>query len=69
MFKNKKAWKEVLIDTAIAWMINFPLNMLLLYISKSLLLSITVTSILMSATFTVVAILRKYFIRIYFNNK
>ena len=66
-FTNKSAWKESVIDTSIGFVMNFPLNIIVLYICAALSLSVITTSIVLSATFTIIAVLRKYIVRVYFN--
>lgn len=64
---NVSAWKESIIDTCLALLINLPLNMLLLYCCKLLELSVIQTSVTLSFVFTVVAIIRKYCLRVLFS--
>jgi hypothetical protein len=68
-FGNKQAWKEAFLDTGIGFVVNFPLNIVLLSIAVWLNLSVLWTSIWMSVAFTVVAIVRKYIVREYFSKK
>ncbi len=64
-------------DTALALLINFPLNMLLLYVANRTFIPkldsegdiIFWTSVFLTFWFTLVAITRKYFVRIWFKNK
>ena len=62
-FKHKKAWQEAIGDTALATIINLPLNILVLTITFKLQLSVLDTSIVLWVIFTIVAIVRKYFVR------
>jgi hypothetical protein len=69
MFKNKAALKEALSDTALGTVLNFPLNLLAMWTVFELQLTVLESSILLWAVFTAVAIVRKYWMRIYFENK
>ncbi len=74
---DKESLKESVGDTALALVINFPLNMLLLYIANRTFIPnlesegdiIFWTSVFLTFWFTLVAITRKYFVRNYFKNK
>lgn len=74
---DKASLKESVIDTSLALIINFPLNMLLLYIANRTFLpnleteqeEIFWTSVFLTIVFTLVAITRKYFVRGYFKAK
>lgn len=68
-FDNKKAWIEVITDTAIGTVINFPLNLAVLYFAYSTKMSVFNTAVLSWLVFTIIAIIRKYIIRIYFKKK
>jgi Na+-driven multidrug efflux pump len=68
--KFKIALKEALSDTGLAFIVNVPLNFLLVY------LCITVwqvgtfwTSVIMTSIFTVFAITRKTYVRLYFDDR
>jgi len=63
------AFKEAVSDTAIATVLNFPLNLLLVTIARALELTILQTSIFFTVVFSVVAILRKTWVRLYFFKK
>ena len=67
IFKNKLALKEAVWDTVLGTIINFPLNMLAMWIIFRLKLSVVESSVLLWLVFTAVAIVRKYFVRIYYN--
>jgi len=66
---SKKIWHEALLDTAAACAINIPLN----YALASLALAYSFTEIgitvLFTVTFTIIAIIRKVFIRLHFEKK
>ena len=69
LIKNPPAMKEAITDTAIALLINYPLNILVLYITFCIELTSFQTATTLTAVFTVVAIIRKYFVRTYFSKK
>lgn len=78
MTKDKKAaLKEATTDTLLATVINFPLNMLLLFVANRTFLSwmeteteqIFWTSVYLTIVFSAVAITRKTYVRLYFNKK
>lgn len=66
---NWRAWFEAVFDTGVAVVINFPLNVCLLWFANRIDLSILQTSVMFTCVFTAVAIIRKYFIRNYFSKK
>ncbi len=67
---NKKiAFKEAVADTFLAFLINFPLNILLVAIAFDLELSVLGTSVFLTAIFTSVAIIRKTYTRMYFETR
>ena len=63
------AFKEAVADTAIAIVINFPLNMLLIVIARSYDMSVFNTTVFFTLVFTVVAIARKTVMRVYFEKR
>lgn len=65
-FNNKAAWKEAFIDTGVGFIVNFPINILMLFLCNLFSAGVLTTSIVLSVTFTIIAILRKYIIRVYF---
>ena len=65
----KKALKESFIDTGIGIAINAPLNYVLILLAFSLELNALETTILFTAFFTVLAIIRKTGTRMYFSKK
>lgn len=69
MFKNKAAWREAISDTVIGTIINFPLNMVAMWFIFMAQLTVFESSVLLWFIFTSVAIIRKYFMRIYFEKK
>lgn len=69
MFKNKAAWREAISDTVIGTIINFPLNMAAMWFIFMAQLTVFESSVLLWFIFTSVAIVRKYFMRIYFEKK
>ena len=66
MFKNRLALKEAVSDTVIGTVINFPLNMLAMWVIFEAQLTVFQSSVLLWAVFTSIAIVRKYTLRIYF---
>ena len=74
---DRQSLKESVGDTALALLINFPLNMLLLYVANRTFIPkldsegdiIFWTSVFLTFWFTLVAITRKYFVRVWFKNK
>ena len=74
---DRQSLKESIGDTALALLINFPLNMLLLYVANRTFIPkldsegdiIFWTSVFLTFWFTLVAITRKYFVRVWFKNK
>ena len=67
---NKKvAFKEAVADTFLAFIINFPLNLLLVAIAFDLNFTALQTSIFLTLVFTTVAIIRKTYTRMYFETR
>lgn len=62
-------WWESTFDTFIGTLINFPLNIILLWSAKEMELTILQTSIYLCIVFVILAIIRKTFIRKFFNKK
>lgn len=67
--QNRRALKEAVADTALAMVINFPLNLCIIYLCRVLDLTVLQTSVTFTTIFTIVAIVRKYFMRLYFSKK
>jgi hypothetical protein len=74
---KEQAFKEAVLDTLLALSINFPLNMLLLYLANRYVVpefnteaqQIFWTSVFLTVVFTTVAIVRKTYTRMYFETK
>ena len=74
---DKESLRESVSATALALVINFPLNMILLWVANRTFLpnltseaeTIFWTSVFLTFWFTLVAITRKYFVRNYFKRK
>ena len=74
---REQAFKEAVLDTLLALSINFPLNMLLLYLANRYVVpefnteaqQIFWTSVFLTVVFTTVAIVRKTYTRMYFEAK
>lgn len=69
LFGDTAAWKEAVSDTVIGTIINFPLNMLAVWTIFHLKLTVFESSVLLWIIFTSVAIIRKYFSRLYWKKK
>lgn len=67
--KKKAAWVEALTDTIVGTAINFPLNMLAMWFIFRMNLTVFQSSLLLWIIFTSVAIVRKYYLRLYFEKK
>jgi len=63
------AFKEATSDTLLATVLNFPLNLLLVATARGLELTVLETSIFFTIVFSIVAILRKTWVRLYFFKK
>jgi hypothetical protein len=63
------AFKEATSDTVLATVLNFPLNLLLVSLARAMELTILETSIFFTIVFSIVAILRKTWVRLYFFKK
>jgi hypothetical protein len=68
-WKDRAAWREAISDTVIGTIINFPLNLLSVWVIFEMQLTVLQSSALLWAVFTSVAVVRKYCLRIYFQNK
>jgi len=69
MTRKKQAFKESLADTLLALVINFPLNLLLVWIAYDLQFSALQTSVFLTVIFFLVAVVRKTYTRTYFDKK
>lgn len=70
MSKDKiNAFKEAVVDTLIGMAINAPINFLLVALAFQLDWSALSTSLLLTGTFTVLALIRKTVIRLYFKKR
>jgi Kef-type K+ transport system membrane component KefB len=71
--KKKQAMREAVVDTTFALIINFPLNFVLLWIATLLGINDNdsannlMMTIFLTTVFTIVAIIRKYFMRQWFD--
>jgi len=63
------ALQEATSDTLLATVLNFPLNLLLVATARGLELTVLETSIFFTIVFSIVAILRKTWVRLYFFKK
>ena len=66
---KQAALREAVTDTVIATIMNFPLNLVLVAIAFHYELTIFQTSVFFTTVFSGVAILRKTYIRLYFNKR
>jgi len=66
---KKQALKEAVADTMIAAAINIPLNYTLIATAYSLELSAIESTIMFTSVFTVLAIIRKFYIRLHFERR
>lgn len=69
MTKFKSALHEASIDTMIALPLNFGINWVILSVALSFSWGATLTTVIATAIFTVVAIFRKTYVRLHFQNK
>ena len=63
---DKKVAKEAVWDVGIGFLIAFPLAYVVLSFATWFELSISVTAVVQTLVFTVVALTRKYFVRLFF---
>jgi len=66
---KKDALKEAVTDTALAAAINMPLNYVMIAFAFSMGLSALQSTIMFTSVFTVIAITRKYYIRMHFERR
>lgn len=66
---KKEAFKEAVTDTAIAAVINMPLNYVLLAFAYSMQLTPLQSTFLFTAVFTIFAIARKFYTRMHFERR
>ena len=66
---NKTAFKEAVIDTAVGVVINFPLTWFVLFCMLYFTQSALLISVVQASVLTIVAIIRKYLVRIHFERK
>ena len=69
MHLNKKALKESFSDTVLGTLVNFPLNYVLIAFCLSIEMSAFTMAIFMTAILFVLAVTRKYFVRIHFSKR
>ena len=69
MIENKPALREAVMDTIIGTLINFPLNILAMWTVFTLEMTVIQSSLFLWLIFTMIAIVRKYYTRIYFEKK
>lgn len=64
---KRKAFKEAYYDTLIGSLINVPLNFVLISLAFYLELSAFWTTIMLTVVFTIIALIRKTYIRLWFS--
>lgn len=63
------AFKEAVADTGIAFVINVPLNFMLVAFAFSMEMSAFWTSVMLTSIFTVFALTRKTYLRLHFHKR
>jgi len=66
---DKSSFKESISDTLIATLINFPLNFLLISFAFHVKMNAFTTTVFCTSVLFVIAIVRKYMVRIHFKNR
>ena len=66
---DRRAAKEVFVDTLVDTVINFPMNFVLIWFAFRMELSAFVTTVFCTASLFIVALIRKYYIRLHFARK
>jgi hypothetical protein len=66
---QRDAFKEAVVDTAIGMAINAPINFVLVALAFQLEWTALSTSLFLTGTFTVLALARKTYIRLYFKKR
>lgn len=64
---KQRALKEAISDTLLASLINFPMNYILIGFCFWMNMSALEMTVFMTAVFSVTAIIRKYYVRLYFS--
>lgn len=67
--KRIRAFREAVVDTAIAFSINVPLNFVMVWVAFKLEFTAWQTSLMLTTIFTVFALIRKTYIRLHFEKK
>ena len=66
--RQKKAFKESLVTVGTGLLVNWPISIVLLYLFIDVLaLSTLMVSILLTAVFTIIAVVRVYIIRMWYS--
>jgi hypothetical protein len=68
-YTARDAFKEALADTGLAFVVNVPLNFVLVALAFELEFSAFKTSIMLTSIFTVFALTRKTYLRLHFDRK
>lgn len=66
---QREALKESFSDTVLGTLVNFPLNYILIAFSLSLNMTAVEMTFFLTAVMFILAVARKYYIRIYFQKK
>jgi hypothetical protein len=66
---NKEAFKESISDTILGTMVNFPLNYVLIAFCLSIEMSAIAMTVFMTSILFILAVIRKYYVRIHYANK
>tara|TARA_R110000868_G_scaffold36840_1_gene130343 strand:+ start:628 stop:855 length:228 start_codon:yes stop_codon:yes gene_type:complete len=66
---NKVAFKESFSDTVLGTFVNFPLNYVLIAFCLSVEMSALSMAVFMTSILFILAVTRKYYIRIYFDKR
>jgi hypothetical protein len=66
--KTLRAFKEAVADTSVGMLTNIPINFILIAIAFEQEWSAFTTSVFLTVTFTILALFRKTFLRLYFES-
>ena len=65
----KKYFEEAIVDTGIGFLINLPINFVLVALCYELEFGPVATTLFLSVVFTVIAIIRKVYVRAHYDKK
>jgi hypothetical protein len=66
---HKNALKESIFDTVLGTLVNFPLNYILIAFCLSLNMSAFYMAVFMTTILFILAVVRKYFVRIFYERR